>query len=235
MSQPPITITINKTPSEQSGLFLYTDEENRIIVNSIFSGVFENTELKPLMEIVSVNGISCDGMNDDFVKSLIDDADGKVTVVAREVVYNAYVTNTSSISTATPQEGQHQHQGPTPSAPVMVASYQEPQQYSNPPPNVPAQTIHQQNNHNHNHNVTTSTSHAPQGCIDGGQWKQIRYSGNNTFMLCLVLAFCFGIFSCCGACAYLCPQDLKDVYVVQGKVSYCTDSTILFTKKLQYY
>ncbi len=58
----------------------------------------------------------------------------------------------------------------------------------------------------------------PPGCPEGGRWATIKYGGDKTLMLCLVLCFCCGILSLCGACAYLCPQDEKRVYVYGGNV-----------------
>jgi hypothetical protein len=94
LTLPPITVTVNKTASESSGLHFYKDEEGRIIINDISNGtIFSNTNLQQSMEIISVNGLGCDGMTDDFVKSLIDDASGEVTIAAREVVYEAFIVN----------------------------------------------------------------------------------------------------------------------------------------------
>jgi hypothetical protein len=95
---PSITATVNKTASESSGLYLHKDEEGRIIVNDIPNGTaFSNTNLQQSMEIVSINGLGCDGRTDDFVKSLIDVANGEVTIVAREVVEEAVIVEEEDI------------------------------------------------------------------------------------------------------------------------------------------
>jgi hypothetical protein len=88
----PITVSVNKSASESSGIYFYKDEEGRIIINYISNGtIFSNTNLQQSMEIISVNGLSCDGLTDDLVKSFIDDVNGKVTIVARKVVYEAVI------------------------------------------------------------------------------------------------------------------------------------------------
>mmetsp|Transcript_25617 Transcript_25617/g.32285 ORF Transcript_25617/g.32285 Transcript_25617/m.32285 type:complete len:118 (+) Transcript_25617:44-397(+) len=63
-----------------------------------------------------------------------------------------------------------------------------------------------------------NANHPPQGCPQGGKWARVKYNGQKTWILCIALAACFNIYSGCGACAFLCPQDQKDVYVVNGKV-----------------
>ena len=175
-----ITVKVRKSSSQSSGLFLYKDEQNRIVVNSILSGIFENTDLKPLMEIVSVNSINCEGMTEDFVTSLVDHADGEVTIVARDVIHEAEIIY------------------PTPSAPTVPI-------VSNPPVAVP---------------VTQNLNQRPpaNGQPSGGVWRKVRYAGDKTTCFCIILCLLFGIFSCCGAAAYACPQDMEDVYVINGKV-----------------
>jgi hypothetical protein len=201
LSLPPITATVNKTASESSGLYLYKDEKGRIIINDVPNGtIFSNTNLQQSMEIVSVNGLGCEGMTDDFVKSLIDDASGEVTIVAREVVYEAVIVEEEGDIKVTPE----------PSAPLPPVAT-----------NVPQQQYHAQQQYQNQQLIqANNSSNPPQGCRDGGRWATIRYSGNNTFLICLVLAFCTGVFSLCGTCAFLCPQDRKNVYVVDNKVCY---------------
>lgn len=198
MSRAPITITTFKTSSQSSGLFLYKDENNRIIVNGISNGVFHNTQLKPFMEILSFNGISCDEMTVEFLMSLIDDADGNVTVVAREVIYEASVTMNEGNATI-------------PSAPITYT----------PTPSAPYINFDSQIGQRI-HNRTEGGMNIPRGCPPGGTWRQSRYPGTYTAMLCLVLACVFQWYSLCGLSAYCCPQDVLDVYVVHGKVSSCS-------------
>jgi len=127
-----------------------------------------------------------------------------VTTVAQEVVYDAVVVdpNPGTMASAPPEP----HIAVIPSSPSPL-----------PPPTAPGyspQTPHSNCAANNN----TSSRNPPQGCQDGGRWAQIRYSGNNTAILCVVLACCCGVFSLCGLCAFLCPQDVKNVYVVNAKV-----------------
>lgn len=185
MHHKPITVTVTKAQFEPSGLFLYKDENNRILINGIFNGVFQNTELKPLMEILSVNGISCEGMTDDFVVSLIDEAEGQVNVVARGVTYEAFVAHPVEQPVSTVSNTSN-----TTTVPSQQQSLLGNERNAYPPP----------------------------GCSAGGEWKQSRYPGTNTAVLCLILACVFGPYSLCGLSAYLCPQDVMDVYVHQGKV-----------------
>ena len=56
-------------------------------------------------------------------------------------------------------------------------------------------------------------AHAP----GGGQWfyKQ-KYAGPNTQMMCCLLCLMGGVFTGCGAMAFACPTDERDVYKVKG-------------------
>jgi len=63
------------------------------------------------------------------------------------------------------------------------------------------------------------TSHPPLGAPDGGQWGKVKYAGEKTHLMCLVLCLLGGIFTGCGTCAYLCPGDEKDGYRIDNKVS----------------
>ncbi len=94
----PIMIEIEKRQSQPSGLYLHKDEKSRIVINAIQNGgIFSSTRLKPSMEIISVNGIYCNGndgeMTEEFVKALIDETDGQLTIIAREIIYNAILVN----------------------------------------------------------------------------------------------------------------------------------------------
>merc|ERR1719330_1405820 len=113
-----VTVTINKSKSESSGLFLFKDDQNRIIVNNIFSGPFQGTQLQTSMEIITVNGKSCAGMDEGSVLSLIDGSSGKVTVVAREIAYSAVVVDGNGQSNSAT--------APPPSAPPMNPAYSHP-------------------------------------------------------------------------------------------------------------
>lgn len=206
MSSSPITITVSKSSSQSSGVYLYKDEKDRILVNSIFSGVFENTDLKPYMEIVSVNGISCHGMTDVFVKSLLDDAGGEVTVVAQEPVYAGTVMVEEEINLSS-------NPLPTAPSPSPVHATVVPQPVT---PNTTTTSVMQQQQQLQ---VSTGSSNPPKGCANGGVWRRVAYAGNTTAFCCCILCLLFGVFSLCGAVAYMCPQDEMDVYVVNGKVS----------------
>mmetsp|Transcript_17561 Transcript_17561/g.26272 ORF Transcript_17561/g.26272 Transcript_17561/m.26272 type:complete len:229 (-) Transcript_17561:200-886(-) len=208
-----VTITVNKAKSESSGLFLFKDEQNRIIINSIFSGPFKDTELQSFMQILSIDGKSCTAMDEGTVKSLLDSSSGQVTVVAQPVIYSAEVVDGSGSA-------------PHPSAPVDLSTNS-----NNPPPTVPSCSQSQQPAYNVHQaivpvvqsstNDTTPLSNAgnpPRGCQAGGRWATIKYNGDKTKILCVVLALCFGIYSGCGTCAFLCPLDNKDVYIVNGNV-----------------
>eukprot|EP00551_Chaetoceros_affinis_P015095 CAMPEP_0203711914 /NCGR_PEP_ID=MMETSP0091-20130426/69763_1 /ASSEMBLY_ACC=CAM_ASM_001089 /TAXON_ID=426623 /ORGANISM="Chaetoceros affinis, Strain CCMP159" /LENGTH=265 /DNA_ID=CAMNT_0050589867 /DNA_START=3 /DNA_END=800 /DNA_ORIENTATION=- len=245
-----VTITVNKAKSESSGLFLFKDEQNRIIINSIFSGPFKDTELQSFMQILSIDGKSCTAMDEGTVKSLLDSSSGQVTVVAQPVIYSAEVVDGRG-------SGGGSGSAPHPSAPVDLSTNS-----NNPPPTVPSCSQSQQPAYNVHQaivpvvqsstNDTTPLSNAgnpprgcqaggrwatikyngdktkilcvvlagnpPQGCQAGGRWATIKYNGDKTKILCVVLALCFGIYSGCGTCAFLCPLDNKDVYIVNGNV-----------------
>ena len=62
------------------------------------------------------------------------------------------------------------------------------------------------------------TSSPPPGVQDGGAWGMVKYAGEKTNLMCLVLCLLGGILTGCGACAYLCPQDEKDAYKVGNSV-----------------
>ena len=193
------TVSIEKSPSETSGLLLSQDINNKIIVNGILNGPFENTMLQTSMEIVSVNGIRCcnGDMTSEFVKSMIDDASGQVTLIAREIVYSAVVVSSN--------------EPPVPSAPEVLGDHTDP-----PPMN---QQIAQYNSSQHQQIHQNFTADPPNGCRDGGRWTKIRYPGRNTFFMCLALAFWTCCLTCFGTCAFRCPIDKKDVYLVDGKVN----------------
>ena len=223
-----ITVTVEKTSSQQTGLFLYQDEKGRIIINHILEGsIFANSKLKTSMEITSVNGMSCSSntMTDDFLISFIDDIDGKVTVTARDVVFDAVVV-------------EEENQQPIPSAPPPST-----QQYpaSNPTGNsainpayvgnttINTTTITPTGNHNHN-----TSSNPPRGCREGGRWAVIKHSGDKTIMMCIILALCCCIFSLCGACAFFCPMDEKKVYLVDGYVYDASGANLGNVSKFQF-
>mmetsp|Transcript_34562 Transcript_34562/g.75664 ORF Transcript_34562/g.75664 Transcript_34562/m.75664 type:complete len:173 (-) Transcript_34562:154-672(-) len=68
-------------------------------------------------------------------------------------------------------------------------------------------------------NVQTRTlPPPPPGAPPGGRWGTIKYSGDKTNMMCIILCLAFGIFSGFGTCAYLCPMDEMDGYKVGGVV-----------------
>jgi len=62
------------------------------------------------------------------------------------------------------------------------------------------------------------TSHPPPGAPDGGAWGTVKYAGDTTNLMCLLLCLLGGIFTGCGTCAYLCPADKKDGYRVGNSV-----------------
>ena len=188
---PPTTISVMKTASEPSGLYLYKDQDNRIIVDSIYdNGCLVNTELKSSMEILSINGSSCEGMSATDVTALINEVHGQLIVIAREVIYEAFIVDTeSAVDDAR-------------DVPMVIASTHDPEQ-------VQEQLIYA----DHPRHMV------PLNCSDGGEWAQIRYSGKNTFLVCFFLAVLTGIYSCCGLVVFLFPQDKQDVYIVDGKVS----------------
>ena len=66
---------------------------------------------------------------------------------------------------------------------------------------------------------TRQTSNPPPGVMDGGQWGTVKYAGDSTNVMCLVLCLIGGFFTCCGTCAFLCPLDKKDAYLLGKKVS----------------
>jgi hypothetical protein len=207
-----VTIEVIKTSSESSGLFLYKDEKNRIIISSILAGLFSNTELKTNMEIVSVNDICCEGMTDSFVTSLIDETNGQVKLVVREVIYEAFVQhggfgNENDVVVA-----------PQPSAPTMISSAVTVDNYPPQPMIASAAIINPPQTQQMNHQQHNPTRNPPNGCSPGGTYRQIRVAGDQTKLLCCVLACCFGVFSLCGFCAFSCPQDEMEVYQVNGKV-----------------
>jgi hypothetical protein len=171
LSLPPITATVNKTASESSGLYLYKDEEGRIIVNDIPNGTaFSNTNLQQSMEIVSVNGLGCDGMTDDFVKSLIDDANGKVTIVARELVYEAVIVEEEDIE---------MNPGSSSALPPPVAPHyntHDSRSSNSAPPLTNPQV--QQRQSTQTENRSSSRRSPPHGCINGGRWTTIRVASD---------------------------------------------------------
>ena len=67
--------------------------------------------------------------------------------------------------------------------------------------------------------ASKTTSHPPPGAPDGGTWGSVKYAGDQTNLMCLVLCLLGGIFTGCGTCAYLCPMDKKDGYRVGRSVS----------------
>jgi hypothetical protein len=66
---------------------------------------------------------------------------------------------------------------------------------------------------------TKYTSNPPPGAPDGGTWGMVKYPGEKTNVLCIILCLVGGIFTGCGACAYLCPLDEKDGYLIGNAVS----------------
>ena len=66
--------------------------------------------------------------------------------------------------------------------------------------------------------VVATTTLPPPGIEEGGRWATVKYGGEKTTLLCCCLAICFGPFSLCGGCAFLCPLDEKKVYVLNGDV-----------------
>jgi len=86
---------------------------------------------------------------------------------------------------------------------------------ANPPPSVPAPNAPAPA-------PTSNPVHAgvthPRGAPPGGRWSKIRYRGSGTALLCCALCWLTGPFSCFGTCAFLCPIDQEEVYVVDGKV-----------------
>lgn len=220
-------ISIEKTSSEESGLFLYRDNEGRIFVNDIQNGgIFENTNLRSSMQILSVNGIQCDGLEDVAVKSIIDEAEGEVLIEVheQETIYNAVIVDDSVTTTATGGDDGFNDNEPLAATAVDMNIAQVPQ----------AERIYQNltyrgvNNGNSDFDGSISMMNlrTPDGLPDGGEWAQIKYSGNHTFVMCVALAFLTGICSCCGLCAFLCPVDRKNVYVVNDRVCVCVCTTI---------
>lgn len=67
--------------------------------------------------------------------------------------------------------------------------------------------------------ATRVTSYPPPGVKDGGKWGSVKYSGDSTNVMCLLLCLIGGCFTCCGACAFLCPLDTKDAYLLGNMVS----------------
>ena len=66
---------------------------------------------------------------------------------------------------------------------------------------------------------SSKTSNPPPGVKDGGVWGRVKYAGDSTNMMCLVLCLLGGIFTGFGTCAYLCPVDEKDGYKLGKLVS----------------
>lgn len=52
----------------------------------------------------------------------------------------------------------------------------------------------------------------------GGAWGRVKYGGDTTGTMCILLCLLTGIFSGCGTFAYLCPCDEKDGYKVNNTV-----------------
>ena len=76
---------------------------------------------------------------------------------------------------------------------------------------------------------------APPGAPEGGQWGCIKHGGEKTACLCLILCLLTGIFSGCGMCAYLCPQDEKDAYKVNGQIYDVHGKKIARAKEVGFY
>lgn len=203
-------VIIHKTSSEESGLFLFKDNEGRIIVNEIENGgIFENTTLRTSMQIVSVNGTSCNDLDEHSVKSMIDQAEGEVIVEVQELIYDAVVV----------EDGNDAQEGFSDNVPLTATAVEM-------QPIAEAEQIHSNliyrggdggASENHVYELVDQRR-PPEGLPEGGEWAQVKYSGGNTLMLCLALAFFTGILSCCGTCAFLCPQDRRRVYIINDKV-----------------
>ena len=203
-------VIVHKSSSEESGLFLYKDIEGRIIVNEIQNGgIFENTNLRSSMHIVSVNGTSCNDLDEHTVKEMINEADGEVIIEVEELIYDAVVV----------EDGNGAQEGFSDNVPFTATAVEM-------QPISEAEQIHSNlifrggdggESGNHVYELVDQRR-PPEGLPEGGEWALVKYSGGNTLMLCLALAFFTGILSCCGTCAFLCPQDKRRVYIINDKV-----------------
>jgi len=63
----------------------------------------------------------------------------------------------------------------------------------------------------------------PPGAPEGGSWGTVKYVGESTKMIACLACLCCG---CLGCCVLLCPQDEKDAYAKDGKVSIDGDSDL---------
>lgn len=202
---PPITVTISKSSSQPAGLNFYEDEKNRILISTIVAnGIFDNTDLKPSMEIVSINGIRCHGTTRDFVKSLIDNADGEVRVVAIDTINDAIVVVHESNNIPLPSDSSAVEQ------------------------------LNQDADNNVNMGSNTCRNHPPKGCADGGRWRlfvtqnEPQANGCCVFgVFCILILCILGAVSggsiapgpvSAGCCSTSKDHELKDAYVVDGKV-----------------
>eukprot|EP00546_Thalassionema_frauenfeldii_P007812 CAMPEP_0178925186 /NCGR_PEP_ID=MMETSP0786-20121207/17763_1 /TAXON_ID=186022 /ORGANISM="Thalassionema frauenfeldii, Strain CCMP 1798" /LENGTH=91 /DNA_ID=CAMNT_0020600021 /DNA_START=14 /DNA_END=286 /DNA_ORIENTATION=+ len=68
------------------------------------------------------------------------------------------------------------------------------------------------------HAKQTGKPNPPPGAPEGGQWGCVKYGGDKTALLCVILCLLTGVFSGCGLCAYACPQDEKDAYRVKDQI-----------------
>ena len=101
--------------------------------------------------------------------------------------------------------------------------------YGAPPPTAPAypvastvtvqEPVRQRRTTAGAPSASKTTSNPPPGAPDGGSWGSVKYAGETTNLMCIVLCLLGGLFTGCGTCAYLCPMDKKDGYHVGGSVS----------------
>mmetsp|Transcript_1177 Transcript_1177/g.1430 ORF Transcript_1177/g.1430 Transcript_1177/m.1430 type:complete len:242 (-) Transcript_1177:327-1052(-) len=217
-----ISVTITKErQSDKSGLYLFKDNEGRIVINDVDNGgKFANTALRSSLEIVSVNEIPCDNMSDEFLTEIIDGSVGDVTIVAREVIYEAVVVEEDIVVTTISNED------PNPSAP--------PRPFANesaspplPPPVVSLTSDSFDTVTSIESSLSTGiiptiiTSNPPKHCPDGGYWGQVNYNGCKTRALCVagcVVGYFFFPLCVLGLCAFRCPKDYERVYIVDCKV-----------------
>lgn len=201
---PITTIAIQKTSTEDSGLFLYKDDKGRIIINDIQrGGIFENTDLQSSLQIISVNGVSCNDLGDADVKAMIDEAHGEVIIEVQEIIYDAIIVDGAVV-----EDNYDDNVALTATAVDIDQPFQTEQIHQN--------LIYRGGETDLN--VNEMFDLPPEGLPEGGHWATIKYNGTRTMMLCFWLACCTGIFSCCGICAFLCPMDRRNVYIVNDRV-----------------
>ena len=79
-----VTATAVKEKGEKVGLLL-GEKEKRLFVSKIVpDGLMSKTELKPGMQVLSINNVDCNGMSVSDAASLLLESEGNMTILARQ-------------------------------------------------------------------------------------------------------------------------------------------------------